>query len=126
MDKIRQALERARAHQSSSNYDDLVLEHRRRAAFDLGFHTPRDTAPAAPLEPHFQVTELNSNLLQSQRIVSYDGEDQRARPYDMLRTQVLQSMDANGWKVLGVTSPTPGCGKTLTAINLGFQRGPAA
>ena len=30
-------------------------------------------------------------------------------------------MDANGWKVLGVTSPTPGCGKTLTAINLGFS-----
>ena len=65
--------------------------------------------------------ELNSKLLQSQRIVCYDGKDQRSRPYDMLRTQVLQSMEANGWKVLGVTSPTPGCGKTLTAINLGFS-----
>ena len=49
------------------------------------------------------------------------GADQRSRPYDMLRTQVLQSMDLNGWKIVGVTSPTPGCGKTLTAINLAFS-----
>jgi Mrp family chromosome partitioning ATPase len=39
----------------------------------------------------------------------------------MLRTQVLQSMGVGGWKILGVTSPTPGCGKTLTAINLAFS-----
>ncbi len=39
----------------------------------------------------------------------------------MLRTQVLQSMDQKGWKILGITSPTPGCGKTVTAINLAFS-----
>ena len=60
-------------------------------------------------------------LLESRRIVSYDGKDSRSRPYDMLRTQILQSMDANGWKVLGITSPSPRCGKTVTAINLGFS-----
>ena len=27
-------------------------------------------------------------------------------------------MAHKGWKVLGITSPTPGCGKTLTSINL--------
>jgi protein-tyrosine kinase len=26
-----------------------------------------------------------------------------------------------GWRTLGVTSPTPGCGKTLTALNLAFS-----
>jgi Mrp family chromosome partitioning ATPase len=30
-------------------------------------------------------------------------------------------MGMSGWKVLGVTSPTAGCGKTLTAINLAFS-----
>jgi hypothetical protein len=39
----------------------------------------------------------------------------------MLRTQVLQSTDLKGWKVVGVTSPTPGCGKTLTALNLALS-----
>ena len=39
----------------------------------------------------------------------------------MLRTQVLQSMDLKGWKTLAVTSPTPACGKTLTALNLALS-----
>jgi Mrp family chromosome partitioning ATPase len=30
-------------------------------------------------------------------------------------------MTAEKWKVLGITSPTPGCGKTLTAVNLAFS-----
>ncbi len=30
-------------------------------------------------------------------------------------------MGVSGWRVLGVTSPTPGCGKTLTAVNLAFS-----
>jgi protein-tyrosine kinase len=38
--------------------------------------------------------------------------------YKMLRTQVLQRMDANRWNTLAVMSATPGDGKTLTAINL--------
>jgi Mrp family chromosome partitioning ATPase len=39
----------------------------------------------------------------------------------MLRTQVLQTMEQKGWKILAVTSPTPSCGKTLTAINLALS-----
>jgi len=39
----------------------------------------------------------------------------------MLRTEVLRSMDLNGWKTLAVTSPTSACGKTLTAINLALS-----
>jgi Mrp family chromosome partitioning ATPase len=64
---------------------------------------------------------LNGAYLQSKRIIAYNGADQRSRPYDMLRTQVLQSMDVAGWKTLAVTSPTPACGKTLTALNLSFS-----
>ena len=41
----------------------------------------------------------------------------------MLRTQVLQSMDVKDWTFLGVTSPTQGCGKTVTATNLALSIG---
>lgn len=41
-----------------------------------------------------------------------------AQGYKMLRTQVLQRMQARGWNTLALMSPTPGDGKTLTAINL--------
>ena len=39
----------------------------------------------------------------------------------MLRTQILQSMDLKEWQILAVTSPTPGCGKTLTSLNLALS-----
>jgi protein-tyrosine kinase len=39
----------------------------------------------------------------------------------MLRTQVLQAMDLKAWQFVAVTSPAPGCGKTLTAVNLALS-----
>jgi Mrp family chromosome partitioning ATPase len=36
----------------------------------------------------------------------------------MLRTQVLQRMDANGWRSLAIFSPGASDGKTTTALNL--------
>jgi protein-tyrosine kinase len=38
--------------------------------------------------------------------------------YRLLRTQVLQRMDANAWRSLAIFSPGPNDGKTTTAINL--------
>jgi Mrp family chromosome partitioning ATPase len=39
----------------------------------------------------------------------------------MLRTELLRSMDVKGWRTLAITSPTPNCGKTLTAVNLALS-----
>jgi Mrp family chromosome partitioning ATPase len=64
---------------------------------------------------------LDKEALEAARIVSHDAFDRRAKAFDMLRTQVLQSMEAKGWQFLAVTSPTAGCGKTLTAINLALS-----
>jgi protein-tyrosine kinase len=115
MEKIQQAVERARAGKDppSAQVSENVGLPRRRM----------DSGALAQTEPGPQIgeTELNVAYLQSRRIVAYNGADQRSRPYDMLRTQVLQSMNVDGWKILGVTSPTPGCGKTLTAVNLAFS-----
>ncbi len=41
--------------------------------------------------------------------------------YDQLRTKVLQTMRANGWKRLAITSPAPGCGKSTVILNLAFS-----
>jgi Mrp family chromosome partitioning ATPase len=68
-----------------------------------------------------QEVELDFKHLQSRRIVAYDGKDFRSRSFDILRTEILRSMDLKGWKTLAVTSPTPGCGKTLTATNLALS-----
>jgi len=65
--------------------------------------------------------KLDANHLLAHRIFAHNGADQRARPYDILRTEVVQSMNRHQWKIVGVTSPTPGCGTTVTAINLAFS-----
>jgi protein involved in polysaccharide export with SLBB domain/Mrp family chromosome partitioning ATPase len=81
------------------------------------------TAPLGPRFPGMQIPEFTVDpvRLQSARIISHDAKDARSRSFDMLRTQVLQAMDAKGWQVLAITSPTAGCGKTLTAINLALS-----
>jgi len=74
------------------------------------------------LDDHdFDVVRLDPSKLQAHRIVGYDGKDPLSRPFDVLRTEVLRSMDLNGWKTVAVTAPTSGCGKTLTAINLALS-----
>ena len=90
-------------------------------------HQPLGNQPH-PIDPRGSLQEariknlpLKAAHLESMRIVSHNKDDLRAPSFDMLRTQVLQSMDANGWQFLAVTSPTAGCGKTVTACNLALS-----
>jgi protein-tyrosine kinase len=82
-----------------------------------GLDGPGVASVLAPIRP----IELNAARLESRRIISYDVADQRSKSFDVLRTQVLQEMDRKHWQVLAVTSPSAGCGKTLTAINLAIS-----
>ena len=64
---------------------------------------------------------LKAAHLEAMRIVSQNKDDPRARSFDVLRTQVLQTMDSDGHQFLAVTSPSTGCGKTLIACNLALS-----
>ena len=60
--------------------------------------------------------EFSSNYLENNRIIS-GPDDPVVEHYKVLRTRIIQRMNAHGWRSIGVTSPTEGVGKTLTAIN---------
>jgi len=62
--------------------------------------------------------ELPPEQLEERLIVGFDSSDGRSRPFNLLRTQITKLMDANGWRMLGITSATPEAGKTFTSINL--------
>ena len=64
---------------------------------------------------------LDADHLEANRIVAFATGGESGRYYDMLRTQVLQEMDKKNWQFLAVTSPTAGCGKTVTACNLAMS-----
>lgn len=112
MENIRQAVERAKARSDLRN------------GSGLSSLPQRPTLPQRPMQglsndrPEI---ELDPNHLQSQRIVAFNGKDSGSRAFDILRAEVLRAMDLNGWKTIGVTSPTPGCGKTVTATNLALS-----
>ncbi|MFO1429906.1 MAG: exopolysaccharide biosynthesis protein [Candidatus Competibacteraceae bacterium] len=85
-------------------------------------------APPAPIHPTglIRYTEtpeiaLDPAVLGRNLVVTADGNDPVTSAYKVLRTRVLQRMTAGGWNVLAITSPGPGEGKTLTALNLAIS-----
>ena len=123
MENIRRALQRAKQLNpglaGQNDYDTPLVPG---VKFDANFG--RDPAYKRGQERDHDRTQqiaLDAGHLESNRIVAHDDTDYRSKAFDMLRTQVLQTMDRKNWKILGITSPSPGCGKTLTSINLALS-----
>jgi Mrp family chromosome partitioning ATPase len=119
MEHIRQAIERAKESGAAAPQPQgpmaspLQQPHvRPRAAGEAG-------AAMAPVRGSEVV--LNESHLESTRVISHDIADGRSKSFDMLRTQVLQTMDMKSWQLIGVTSPTAGCGKTMVSVNLALS-----
>jgi protein-tyrosine kinase len=51
-------------------------------------------------------------------VVGFNSRDRRSRPFNLLRSQVMKATAATGWRVIGITSPTPRVGKSFIASNL--------
>lgn len=62
--------------------------------------------------------DVPADFLRKMKIFAGDEADVTADSYKLLRTRVLHRMQERGWSTLGITSPRPRAGKTLTAINL--------
>ncbi len=113
MDNIRQALERARSVPAQAGFPHRAVdEHGRLGA---------ESSASMQTQLRNRTIALDPRHLESSRIIAHDEADARAIAFDMLRTQVLQAMDQKNWKILGITSPSPNCGKTVTAVNLAMS-----
>ncbi|NHZ69806.1 MAG: polysaccharide biosynthesis tyrosine autokinase [Thermotogales bacterium] len=110
MERIKQALERARAE---------------RASQPIPISNEKVSPPAPTVTPAEQVTysqtrhiEVSRPALREKRVVTGFDPCGFTDAYKMLRTQVLQRLTENKWNVLAITSPGTGEGKTLTALNM--------
>lgn len=65
--------------------------------------------------------DIDLKHLERKRIVSKSMDDPNHIAFNLLRTRVRQAMSDNKWKSLAITSPTPGCGKTMVTLNLAFS-----
>jgi protein-tyrosine kinase len=109
VDSIKQAVELAKAAEGATGLS---------AGLSPGLS---DALRGTPPDPQIKDVRLNPGHLEASRIVAHGASAQHGRYYDMLRTQVLQEMDKKSWQFLAITSPTAGCGKSVTACNLAMS-----
>jgi len=115
MERIKEALARAREQRSDpfAKPAEGTPNARKRE------HAPA-TAPVEIVYTQTRQMEIDPDHLRANRVIS-SLTDPVGEPYKILRTKVLQRMRANNWRSLAITSPTEGCGKTLTSINLAIS-----
>lgn len=115
MERIKQALDKAKAEQSGGVVQRSALENR---------ESKDSKAPIVETSINYsqtRVTQLNSAHLARNRIISGEDDQTLLAAYKMLRTQIMQRMAARGWSALAITSATPEDGKTITSINLAIS-----
>ena len=64
--------------------------------------------------------ELDKSHLKENLIFWDDSAQAMSMPYKILRTKVYQQLQKNKWNSIGITSPNPEEGKSITTINLAF------
>jgi Mrp family chromosome partitioning ATPase len=75
-------------------------------------------APAGDPGDAGRTITVSDSTLEESRLLKPGMVGDAAHGFRLLRTQVLQRMQARGWNTLAVLSPGPDEGKTFTAINL--------
>jgi protein-tyrosine kinase len=117
MDKVRKALDVARLERTQSGESLFAADAPIVAAAGVNAVKTRLTAITYT---HTRAFSPPAELLESNRILSPGGGG-GAAAFRMLRTQVLQRMDAHSWRTLAIFSPGTSDGKTTTAINLAIN-----
>ena len=128
MERIKLAIEKAKAAEGDSSGseaprrfgngdarvsggDPKAAVRREIASGDLGSMRYSKTA----------VVSLDAAHLERHRVIAHQKSHPDSWAFDVLRTQVLQKMDENGWRTLAITSPSVESGKTLVSINLAIS-----
>lgn len=71
--------------------------------------SPWDRLPTIP---------VNERLMDENLIITATRHDPAHATFDVLRTRLVQTLSAKGWRRVAVTSPTSGCGKSFVSMNL--------
>lgn len=102
-------------------YTRAIERVRQEQGQDMAVEGRRALVPTDIVYSQTRQIDLYPGWLKQHRIITGDSQDEAARAYKALRTQVSQRMRQHGWRTLGVTSAGRGEGKTLTAINLSIS-----
>jgi Mrp family chromosome partitioning ATPase len=130
MDSIERALGKAKADKAEAD----KTKSRQAGANEsnvIEAQTERDTDIEASVSPLAQVTvpsaisqvrapsvQLDPKHLERHRIIAHSRDNPNSAAFHLLRTTLLQKMEAAGARAIGIVAPSPAVGKTVLAINL--------
>lgn len=86
--------------------------------FESNIIRPHGLASILPEPGQGGAGTIGTADLPEQNIFGFNSRDQRSRPFNLLRSQLLKTARSRGWKLIGVTSATPRVGKSFIASNL--------
>ncbi len=127
MERIRQALEQAEIDRQKSG--DIKKANTPAASqasagpsqpvvAEKAVSSP-DFVPAKDLVyTHTRCVDVSKKTLIDNNLVAALPGHELQDTYRMLRTRVMREMKANGWRMILVTGPHQGAGKSMTAVNL--------
>lgn len=127
MERIKLAIEKAKAAEADSARPDVPLLRKVSDSETLAGASSsaitREASPGASSVHYTQtaVVSMDAAHLERHRVISHQKTHPASWAFDVLRTQVLQKMDENGWRTLAITSPSVESGKTVVAINLAMS-----
>jgi capsular exopolysaccharide synthesis family protein len=78
---------------------------------------PTHVASFAPID-QIETLDVLPEQFEDQNIVGFRNADTRARPFKLLRSQIVRQMEEREIKLIGVTSAAPNVGKTFVASNM--------
>ena len=114
MDRIIKALDRAREERDERYFDPAATERQQVRRLDA------NAAEQKIVYTKTRVLEPSTAYLRKKRVIA-GPTDPVAHHYSVMRTHVIQRMRSNDWRMVVVSSPNEGAGKTLTAINLAIS-----
>ncbi len=80
--------------------------------------TADSTSFAIPSQSELPVFTPDAAALERSHIVGFNSRNITSRPFSLLRSQLVKRMRANGYKIVGITSPAPGAGKSFLSANI--------
>lgn len=115
MDRVEKALDRARLLREGGEKPPVSMPGSVRPPPD------RPSRPPSIIYDRTRQEKIPQKALERARLIAGATNDWRANAFKVLRAQVLQQLSRDGLKTVGITSATPGDGKTLIAANLAIS-----
>ncbi len=85
------------------------------------YASPQASDDVAAAWAGLRTVTLDPALLDRNLVITAGRSDPAHISFDVLRAKIVQPLAERGWKRVGITSPSRGCGKSFVSVNLAIS-----